>query len=200
MSKLDQGEVKKSYADICLERASKASPGPWKDDKGTIFTGEGFCFWLDSGLLKYGALDNISDRDERNKARSRIWNELRENSYFTVEARTMVPELARRLNLACDWLENSTLNESDYVKRETKTFIETLKVMPRFEIDASGIHSKNIRVEGKMNDKKVDTLYCWLSVDRVSGDEKIVAVTLPNTMTLQTVSSEMKTMEMSKSL
>jgi hypothetical protein len=75
----DQDRMKQSYPDICLERAEKATEGPWK--------------------LNWG---NSCITDSTN-SESIIFDEncRKPDAEFIAAARTDVPELVRRLKKAC---------------------------------------------------------------------------------------------------
>lgn len=81
---------KKSYADQCLDRAEKATPGPWV-------------------RYHYAAWDGIEDSRRLDICcfSSSDWeadDHIPSNIEFIINARTDVPELARRLKLACEYL------------------------------------------------------------------------------------------------
>jgi hypothetical protein len=89
------GEIimKKTYADICIERADKASKEPWKQYQN------GDAPWP----------DGIQDRDGNEVIGSTISYEqtgvyLKENAEFIAKARSDVPELARRLKRAVNYM------------------------------------------------------------------------------------------------
>lgn len=85
----------KTYADTCLERASKATEGPWV-----------WATLRQSGQWTYcpaliTAADPIRDVIE---ADSYTLSLLVTDAEFIAHSRTDVPELARRLNRACETL------------------------------------------------------------------------------------------------
>lgn len=76
--------TKPTYADTCLERAEKATEGPWNLVRGK---------WVCCEIIPAGETsDSIAEYY------------LPKNGDFIAHARTDVPELARRLKLACDAL------------------------------------------------------------------------------------------------
>lgn len=94
----------KTYADLCLERAAKATEGPWKyqfvDD----------CMGMARSL-------SCNNEDVDVDSEFWIWEQLYggddtrdsvkltlETAQFIVHSRSDVPELARRLKKACDFL------------------------------------------------------------------------------------------------
>lgn len=80
--------MKKTYADQCLERAEKATEGPWE----CLPYGDG------TNFLKWQVKDSNYYR-----AATAIG---RETAEFIAHARTDVPELARRLKEACTILNS----------------------------------------------------------------------------------------------
>lgn len=85
----------KTYADTCIERAEKAPSGPWRDDKGTLFMPSGECFYLRC-LPFDSTYQNIMQ--------------------LIAHARTDVPELARRLQRACEVLRDACFEGSTFGK------------------------------------------------------------------------------------
>lgn len=90
---LESISVTKSYADECLERADKATEGPWTMAGITIERleiasyGRGPC-----GVIHIASMNsrNVSSRET--------------DAEFIAHARSDVPELARRLKKACEYL------------------------------------------------------------------------------------------------
>ena len=81
----------KTYADLCLERALKATEGPWKTYKCSYSNGEA------CGIDPLGGFDYSMDECHHPLST--------ENADFMSNARTDVPELARRLKIACEELK-----------------------------------------------------------------------------------------------
>lgn len=87
---------KVSFADICIERAEKATQGPWVSE------------W-----------DSLAIKNVRASDQTIIHSGFPTNSDFVANARTDVPELARRLKLAVkclrQWAEMSPELKNDYL-------------------------------------------------------------------------------------
>lgn len=89
----------KSYADICLERASRSTEGPWKYDYGNW---EVECDNFESDSYRDEVCSVGSVRDGINGRTNPI--NPTDDAEFIAHARTDVPELARRLKWACNYL------------------------------------------------------------------------------------------------
>lgn len=107
--------MKKTYADLCLERAEKATEGPWKN---------------------FNANDGMFIENETHRVASTT---VSYNSYldgeFIANARTDVPELAKRLNEATEELRrlNEWLVEYKGIKDQYDTIdslVEKLETIP----------------------------------------------------------------------
>lgn len=87
----EAAEMSKSYADECLERAEKATPGPWSWD--TVFQ-------YDQTLrIMKGIRDDVFISAD---------GPVKADAEFIAHARTDVVELANRLKKACDAMRNCT--------------------------------------------------------------------------------------------
>jgi hypothetical protein len=106
-----------TYADSCLEIAGKATPGPWGDDDGHVMTGDGFGF--SSTPAQYYIGDEYGSTGDSDA-----------DAEFIATSREMVPELCRRLQLACEALRavKSYIIPGDFVM-----LAEELEAMPRLD-------------------------------------------------------------------
>lgn len=109
--------MSQSYADLCIERAGKASEGPWKHESfqsGSEYVG------MRNALPGRPFNPDHSDANGYMGAHMFLYNapkfkesyellkvEKNNNAEFIAHARTDVPELARRLKSACDALRKS---------------------------------------------------------------------------------------------
>ena len=88
--------MKKTYADECLERAEKATEGPWTATSD-------WEAWAVASLNAHTDVVGTLSRAYRIPSRKHLGCELRDAD-FIANARTDVPELARRLKRAIDLL------------------------------------------------------------------------------------------------
>jgi hypothetical protein len=111
--------MKKTFADECLELAEKATPGEWRIDQTysdsrpdavTLSPG----YWFSPGNYSKAMDERCNDQTQR-------------NAQFIAAARTMVPELARRLKLACDELRSAVPNELIRNQPALIEFIDSLE-------------------------------------------------------------------------
>jgi hypothetical protein len=103
--------MKKTYADICLERAEKATSGPWK------MSGSGFNLEVSSpkeNLIIHSVNGHKAIR----------WHEV--DVEFIAHSRTDVPELARRLKRAVEYLR---LESNCSGKKILNTIADELEAM-----------------------------------------------------------------------
>ncbi len=94
---------KKTYADICLERAERATEGPW-DVTSDLPS------WAVASLKAQTDVVGTLNRAYRIPFRKNLGCELND-AEFIAHARTDVPELARRLTEACRILRLTSHNK-----------------------------------------------------------------------------------------
>ncbi len=103
--------MNKTYADNCLERAEKATKGPWHI--GHI--NEDFSYFMDVDSPEGRIAEEVHDTE----------------AYFIVAARTSVPELARRLKRACSIIRHQGVH---HVQEKEGQFLineaDRLEAMP----------------------------------------------------------------------
>jgi len=111
--------VKKTYADECLERAEKATEGPW---------------FLVSDLPTYGVAahphlnDPVITKNRLYRVPTRTnFGCSEEDAEFIAHAREDVPELARRLKMACEQLRRA---ERDTWERKYGDLADELEAIP----------------------------------------------------------------------
>lgn len=117
---------KKIYSDICLQRAEKASVGPWITEEKIWSNQRSDDVYFKYKIVLNGEKKKIINDASLDKA----------DSEFVAHARTDVPELARRLKKACEELERiSTMmaqdNQMENQSLRLSKFIEELESTPR---------------------------------------------------------------------
>lgn len=92
--------MKKTYADLCLERAEKATEGPWHDNK----CGRNIRNYAHE--KKLGKKFHIARYPHRTTDYPISHEEHAANAEFIANARGDVPELARRLTRAIELIDS----------------------------------------------------------------------------------------------
>jgi hypothetical protein len=114
--------MKKTYADVCLERAENATPGPWIPQE-KIWSNQ----YADDVYFKYKIVVN--------KDKEKIVGDERtddSNAEFIASSRSDVPELAKRLKRACEILREIHAHFS-FASKTMNDLADELEAMPEDE-------------------------------------------------------------------
>jgi hypothetical protein len=118
-----QSEYKKSFADTCLELSERATPGPWEKNR-----------WNDDCLIQEvnDSTGWIKDYPDAYICKIGGWGyTMNGNAEFIAAGRQMLPELATRLNKACEALRAaSTFVINEYFKQNLNELAKELEALP----------------------------------------------------------------------
>lgn len=118
---------KKSYTDECLERAKNATEGPWKVTNSEVNMALLFQHKLMQKAIEVEGPNAFVSFQSIGNAKC--------DAEFIAHARVDVPELAKRLKIACQQLLNIAENEEDkygFPSRLTE-LVNTLEFTPEGE-------------------------------------------------------------------
>jgi hypothetical protein len=105
--------MKKTYADICLERAEKATEEPW----------------LVKHHRSFGNLFRLDNPQTANQ----FVSQYEPNREFIAHSRTDVPELSRRLKKACEALREAEGRLHGYTDKTFGDLADELEAIPECE-------------------------------------------------------------------